>query len=158
MPVNRDFKDLFSALNAADARYLVVGGYAVMHYTEPRYTKDLDVWVEPTADNAQHIMKALADFGAPIADLTIEDLCNPDLVFQVGVEPNRIDILMGVDAGPFDECWSRANQTFYGGVPIRVLALEDLIRAKEAAGRPQDRLDVERLREAKTRGRWRGPG
>ena len=94
--MNRDFRDLFSAFNDADVRYLVVGAYAVIHYTEPRYTKDLDIWVEPSQDNAVRVYRSLASFGAPMDNLGVDDLSNPDVVFQIGIEPNRIDTLMGL--------------------------------------------------------------
>jgi hypothetical protein len=90
---NRDFRDLLQCLNEAGARYLIVGAYAVIYHSEPRYTKDLDIWTEPTPDNAGRVWNALVQFGAPLADLTIADLTNPDVVFQMGIEPNRIDII-----------------------------------------------------------------
>jgi hypothetical protein len=153
MAVNPDFRELFSALNAAEARYLVVGAYAVIHYTDPRYTKDLDIWVEPCAENAARVLRALRAFGAPVADLTTANLCDPDMVFQIGIEPNRVDILMGLEGLEFSSAWPRAENVTYGGEPIRVLGLDDLLLAKRAAGRPQDRLDVERLEHALRRRR-----
>lgn len=153
MAVNPDFRELFSALNVADARYLVVGAYAVIHYTDPRYTKDLDVWVEPLPENAARVLKALAAFGAPVQDVTTANLCDPEMVFQIGIEPNRIDILMGIEGLEFSPAWSRAEDATYGGEPIRVLGLDDLLVAKRTAGRAQDRLDVERLEHALKRRR-----
>jgi hypothetical protein len=145
MAVNPDFRDLFSALNAAEARFLVVGAYAVIHHTDPRYTKDLDVWVEPEPGNAARVFEALATFGAPLAELTLADLCNPEMVFQIGIEPNRIDILMGLEGVSFFAAWEGSASSTYGGEPIRILGIQDLLVAKRAAGRPQDLLDVERL-------------
>jgi hypothetical protein len=143
--MNQDFRDLFSEFNDADVRYLVVGAYAVIHYTEPRYTKDLDIWIEPSRRNAERARRALASFGAPVADLEIDDLCNPDLVFQIGIEPNRIDIIMGLGRLVFADAWGRAEQTTYGGIPIRILGIEDLVASKREADRPQDRFDIARL-------------
>ena len=77
MPVNSDFRDLFAALNAAQAKYLLIGGYAVAHHAQPRFTKDLDVWVEPTPENAARVLRALTEFGAPAAGLTLADLSQP---------------------------------------------------------------------------------
>ena len=152
MGTNPDFRDLFSAFNAASCRYLVVGAYAVVHYGEPRYTKDLDIWVEPVADNARCVLAALKSFGAPVALLTIEDLCNPELVYQIGVEPNRIDVLMGIDGVEWGEAWAAASEAKYGDdVPIRVIGLDHLIRAKQASGRLQDQLDIEILKQVKRR-------
>ncbi len=153
MAVNPDFKELFSALNAAEARYLVVGAYAVIHYTDPRYTKDLDIWVEPQPENAARVLKALAAFGAPVQELTTANLCDPEMVFQIGIEPNRVDVLVGLTGLEFSAAWPRAESATYGGEPIRVLALDDLLLAKRAAGRAQDLLDAERLEHAKKRRR-----
>lgn len=145
MATNQDFKDLFAALSAQGSEFIVVGAHAVMVHTEPRYTKDLDVWIRPTPDNAERVYAALRDFGAPLVGLTIDDLSTPGVVFQIGVEPNRIDILTAIDGVTFDEAWSRRVPSTYGGVPIALLAMEDLIRNKRAAGRPQDLLDVAKL-------------
>jgi hypothetical protein len=98
MPTNPDFRDLLSALNAAGAEFLVVGAHAVMLHTSPRYTKDLDVWVRPSKENARRVREALAAFGAPVADLTEEDLAAEGTTFQMGVARNRIDILTSVEA------------------------------------------------------------
>jgi hypothetical protein len=148
MAVNPDFRELFSALNAAEARYLVVGAYAVIHYTDPRYTKDLDIWIEPRPENAACVLKALAAFGAPVAGLSTTNLCDPDMVLQIGIEPNRVDVLMGIEGLEFSAAWKRAERATYGGEPIRIVGLDDLLAAKRAAGRAQDRLDVERLEYA----------
>ncbi len=145
MPANPDFRDLFAALNDVEVRYLVVGAYAVIHHSEPRYTKDLDIWIEPSPKNASRALKALRAFGAPVKNLSVKDLCNPGLVYQMGLEPNRIDILMGVGNLEFSSAWQRAESATYGEVPIRVLSLDDLIATKRECGRPQHLLDVERL-------------
>jgi predicted nucleotidyltransferase len=157
MSVSSDFKELLSAFNAARVRFIVVGAYAVIHHTEPRYTKDLDVWVEPSPANARRVLSALRAFGAPTADLGVEDLCDPDIVYQIGVAPVRVDILTRVPGLRFATASRNAVRTKFDGVPIRVLSLSDAIRAKRAAGRPQDLLDLERLRRARAdrRGRRR---
>lgn len=93
MPVNPDFSDLFSALNGASARYLLVGGYAFSFHAEPRFTKDLDVWVEPTRENADAVYHALSAFGAPMSNLSVTELATTGMVVQLGVAPNRIDIV-----------------------------------------------------------------
>jgi hypothetical protein len=91
MNVNSDLRDLFKTLNACHVRYIVVGAHAVVYYTEPRYTKDLDLWVDASPENAARLFKALAVFGAPLHGITEQDLTNTELVYQVGVEPNRVD-------------------------------------------------------------------
>lgn len=144
MPVNPDFSDLFSALNGAEARYLVVGGYAYSFHVEPRYTKDLDVWVEPTERNADSVWRALA-FGAPMADVSVADLARPDVVIQIGVPPSRVDIVTSIDGVAFDDAWEHRVDSSYGEAAIHVIGRQELIRNKRACGRLQDLADVERL-------------
>ncbi|HEY6477982.1 MAG TPA: hypothetical protein VI456_15500 [Polyangia bacterium] len=145
MPSNRDFKDLFSALSAGDVRFLVVGAHAVMLYTAPRYTKDLDIWVEPTRKNAERVHAALIVFGAPMSDLTVEDLAEAGTIFQMGVEPNRIDVVTSIDGVEFGSAWDRSTRSTYDGVPIRLLGIADLLANKRLVNRDQDRIDVARL-------------
>jgi hypothetical protein len=154
MAVNKDFEDLLHSLNAVHARYLIVGAYAVIFYTEPRYTKDIDIWIEPSAENALKVHQALKRFGAPVKNLRIQDLTNPKLVYQIGVAPNRIDILMGIRGLSFDRAWRNRRVSRYGKETAHLLSREDLLRAKKDANRPQDRLDLERLLESA--GRKRG--
>jgi hypothetical protein len=149
MATNPDFVDLLSALSDEGAEYLLVGAHAVMLYTEPRYTKDLDLWVRPTGENAERVLRALRRFQAPLFDLTAEDLATPGTVFQIGIAPNRIDILTDIDGVSFDEAWSRRRPTTYGKVQLAALSMEDLLRNKRASGRPQDLLDVSRLEQAR---------
>lgn len=145
MAVNPDFRDLFSALFDEAAEFIVVGAHAVMFYTEPRYTKDLDVWVRPSKANAERVHRALARFGAPLSELTLEDLAVPGTIFQIGIAPNRIDVLTSIEAVDFDDAYARAPKSTYGGVSIRLLSAEDLIVNKRAVGRKQDEIDVEKL-------------
>src|SRR4051795_10713762 len=102
MKINSDFKDLLRSLNAAGIRYLIVGGYAVMIHTEPRYTKDLDIWIDRDERNARAVLAALAEFGAPTADVSAEDLTEPDVFFQIGIEPVRVDIMTSVSGLVFE--------------------------------------------------------
>ncbi len=142
MASNPDFKDLFSALSAAGARFIVVGAHAVMFYTAPRYTKDMDVWVEPSRDNAERVHHALAGFGAPMSDLSVDDLAIPGTIFQMGVEPNRIDVTTSIDGVEFSEAWLARAVSTYDGVPIAILGMAELLKNKRLVGRDQDRLDV----------------
>jgi len=153
MATNPDFRDLLSALSAEGAEFLIVGAHAVMLYTTPRYTKDLDLWVRPTPENAARAHRALAAFGAPMADLTVDDLATPGTIFQIGIAPNRVDILTAIEAVTFEEAWARRVSSAYGGVPIALLSLEDLLTNKRAVGRRQDLLDVEKLEERLRAGR-----
>ena len=145
MPSNLDFKDLFKLFNDESVEYLVAGAHAVMVFTEPRYTKDLDVWVRATPENAARVFRALRRFGAPLHDITERDFTKTDLVYQIGVAPNRIDILMGVAGVTFEEAWDHRLQSTYDGVPIAIMGKTQLLKAKKAAGRPADLLDVTRL-------------
>ena len=152
MRVNKDFEELFHLLNSVQARYLIVGAYAVIFHTEPRYTKDIDVWVQADSDNADKVYEALRRFGAPLRDLTIGDLRNPTTVYQIGVEPNRIDILTGIGGVSFEKAWKRKKRDYYGRERIFLLNLKDVIKAKKSAGRKRDLLDLEVLSQV-ARGR-----
>ena len=145
MSENSAFKDLLSIFNAGQVRYLIVGGYAVMKYAEPRYTKDLDVWIETTGENASRVFHALRKFGAPLSDLTEEDLTQEGMVFQIGVAPNRVDILMGINGVRFSDAWSKRVEGDFDAAPAHFISRSDLIVAKRAAGRPQDLIDADVL-------------
>lgn len=148
MAINPDFRDLFSEFNAASVEYLVIGAHAVAYYAEPRYTKDLDVWVRPSADNAERVFRALTSFGAPMIGVTPASFADPELIYQIGVAPNRIDIMMGIAGVEFEQAWPNRVESTYGGVPIHLIGKADLIRAKQASGRAQDALDIQRLQSA----------
>ena len=148
MSPNSHFKDLLSALNGCGAKYLVVGGYAVMLYTEPRYTKDLDIWVEPSIDNAARVFRALAEFGAPLAGIHSEEFAAPDLIYQLGMPPNRVDILTSISGVDFEDAWGRRTEAEFGEIRTRFISLGDLIANKRATGRATDLVDCERLEEA----------
>ena len=147
MSANPDFKDLLSTLNAEGVKYLIVGAHAVIAYTEPRFTKDLDILVQPVPDNVQKVYQALRRFGAPLQEVKAEDFLDEDLVYQIGIAPNRIDILTSVAGVTFDEALADSRWIDYDGVPIRIMGRATLIRAKKATGRPQDRLDVEKMED-----------
>ena len=148
--MNPDFLDLLRSLLAADARFLIVGAYAVGVHGRPRATKDLDVWVEPCVENAPKVMSALVDFGAPLMGLTIKDLETPEVGLQIGVAPVRIDVLTKISGVSFEAAWpARIEADFDEGVRCAVIGFDDLLKNKRAAGRPQDLADVaalERLR------------
>jgi len=141
-----DFLDLLRALLGADVRFLVVGAYAVGVHGRPRATKDLDVWVEASVDNAPKVINGLIEFGAPLMGLTETDLQTPGVGLQIGVEPGRIDVLTSVSGVRFEEAWPRRVQAnFAEGVRCNVIGLEELLQNKRAAGRPQDLADVAAL-------------
>jgi hypothetical protein len=132
-------------LNGAGARYLLVGGYAVAFHAQPRFTKDLDVWTDPDPANAPRVYEALRRFGAPLGELTTADLERPGTIFQIGVPPNRIDIVTAIDGVSFAEAWPDRAETTYGAQPVPVIGRRDLVRNKRASGRPQDVLDLKVL-------------
>jgi hypothetical protein len=146
--MNRDFRDLLRALCDAEARFLVVGAYAVSYHAEPRATGDLDVWVEATADNAARVHAALRAFGAPLAELSEQDLVSPDLVFQIGVPPRRIDIMTGITGVAFADAWDGRVEANYSGVRFPLIGRDALLKNKRALGRPKDLFDVELLTRA----------
>jgi hypothetical protein len=145
MEINSDYRDLLQNLNAAGVRYLIVGAYAVMIHTEPRYTKDFDIWIEPEPANAHALYRALAEFGAPVDEIAPEDLAQPDTCYQIGVSPVRIDILTSIGGLEFAGAWERRMIVDFDGVPASVLGRDDILAAKRFAGRPQDKLDVDTL-------------
>lgn len=146
MNLNSDFREMLRALSSEQARYLVVGGLAVVHHTEPRYTKDLDIWVEPTLRNATRVMRALKRFRAPTKSVRAEDFTNLQIVFQIGVEPVRIDLLTSMKGLKFEDAWAARTRARWGNQSVNVLSVADLVSNKRKVGRPQDLLDVERLK------------
>jgi len=147
--MNRDFVEMLSALSEAGAEFLIVGAHALAAHGKPRATGDLDVWIRPSDDNAQRVLSALRRFGAPLLDLTLTDLTQPDTVFQIGVSPNRIDILTGISGVTFAKAWSRQLTLRIEGVAVPVIGLQDFIANKKAADRPKDRADLALLEEGK---------
>lgn len=145
MDLSKDYKELFETLNTYKIKYLVVGAYAVMAYTPPRYTKDIDVWILPELNNAEKIYQALKEFGAPLGGMTPDDFREKGMVFQIGVAPVRIDIMTGVPGLSFKKAWKNRKRVTYGMVPINVLGIQDVIAAKRKAGRGNDLIDLENL-------------
>lgn len=134
-------------LNERSVRYLIVGAHAVAYYSEPRYTKDIDIWVDPNSENAKNVYNALKDFGAPLESLKIEDLTNPEMVFQMGVEPIRIDILMGIGGLEFSKAWGNKEETTFGETKVYIIGIDELAKAKQSSNRPQDKLDLAKLKK-----------
>ena len=140
-----DFLDLLTALNAADAKYMLVGGHAVGLYGRPRATKDFDVWIEATPENAGRVLRALRDFGAPMQGLGEEDFAAAGSGFRMGEPPFRIELLTQISGVGFHEAWSRKETHELDGVRCYVISRADLLINKRAAGRPQDIADVDVL-------------
>jgi hypothetical protein len=144
-----DLRELLLAFNAHGVEYLVVGGYAVGFHAEPRATKDLDILIRADLDNAHKVYRALADYGAPLSEVTPGDFCaDPNAVFQIGQPPLRIDILQQIDGVTFQEAWSDRAEAGIDGIHAHVISAEQLIRNKLASGRLQDLADAEAIRRA----------
>ena len=146
--MNSDFKDLLRILAECDVRYLVAGGYAVIHHAQPRYTKDLDIWLDPSPENARKLMRAFRLFGIPLTGVTQEDFATPGTQFSLGVPPCEIDFLTTIPGLDFDAAWPNRVNSAENDFPIHYLGKADLIRAKQTAGRPQDLADLDELRRA----------
>jgi hypothetical protein len=145
--MNSDFKDLLRIFNEHEVRYLVVGGYAVIKYTEPRYTKDLDLWVETSSENARAVFAALRKFGAPLTNITSADFAKDGSIYQIGRPPARVDVITAVEGVRFADAWPNRVASNFDGVPATVISRQDLITNKRALGRPQDLVDVANLLE-----------
>lgn len=156
--MNEDFEQLLTTLTQHDVQFLLVGGVALGIHGLQRATGDIDIWSKPDATNAQHLHDALREFGMPLAafDVTPRDFATPGRVVQFGVPPRRVDVITSIEGVEFDEAWdSRADMTV-AGCRVPVISLTDLLRNKEAVGRPQDKVDVRTIRhELERRGQGR---
>jgi len=148
MLTSPDFKELLSLLAKHEVRYLVVGGYAVMKYTEPRFTKDLDLWIATDEDNSEAVFQALKEFGAPLKNLSPLDFAQEGYFYQMGKAPLRVDIMMSLAGVTFEAAWANRETAHVGELSVPFISKRDLIQAKEAGGRDQDRIDVKKLRSA----------
>ena len=142
------FKELLQCLNKCEVRYLIVGGYAVMKYAEPRFTKDLDVWVENSAENSVRVFEALTKFGAPLESdkVTPETFTRPSLTYQIGIAPVRIDILTQITGVEFGAAWGDKVEGSIFGVPVHFISLSQLIANKQATGRSSDLEQLKHIR------------
>lgn len=149
MRLSPDHIALLSAFNEHNVQYLVIGGYAVGFHSEPRSTKDLDVFVRSNEENSVAVFRALASFGAPLSGLTPADFRDGTSYFQMGFPPEQVDVLQTIAGVNFDESWeSRTEVLLNGKIRVPVISADKLIANKLAAGRPRDLLDVEDIREA----------
>ena len=145
MELSQDFKEFIESLNVSRVRYLVVGGYAVALHGHPRYTKDLDVWIDCTPANAKRMVRAFAEFGFESLGVKAADFEKPDRMVQMGVPPNRIDVLTSLAGVDFSACFKKRVIVEIDGVPVNFIDVEHLKINKRAAGRLQDLADVENL-------------
>lgn len=143
--LNKDFEELFASLNARQVKAIIVGAYALAFHAKPRYTKDIDVFVEPTAENITRLIEALDDFGFAGLGLDLSAFVPAGRGVQLGVVPNRVDLLTAIDAVTFDEAWAGRVAGKYGSQAVNYLGRSELIRNKRAVGRHQDLADIEML-------------
>jgi predicted nucleotidyltransferase len=154
MAENPHYKELLQLLNEFKVRFLVVGGYAVMKYSEPRYTKDLDLWVENSRENSSRLFEALKKFGAPLDGdrVTAETFTDSSLAYQIGVAPLRVDILTGITGLDFPAAWeNRVHGTLFGA-PVFFISLNHLIQNKQAVGRSSDLAQLEHIAKLHRKG------
>ena len=149
MDLHPDFRDLLSALAATNAEYLIVGGWAVGYHAEPRFTKDLDVFIGPSAANLEAVANAMERFGAPPEVLETLRSLGPNEFLFLGAAPVRVDILRRVDGVEFADAYPRRERAVWDGVPVSVIGFDDLIAAKKAAGRERDKRDLTLLEAAR---------
>lgn len=148
MLASPDFKELLKIFKKHKIRYLIVGGYAVMKYSEPRFTKELDMFTATDQENAKSVYLALKEFGAPLENLTPDDFAHEGYFYQMGRPPLRVDIMMSIPGIEFDVAWKNREVVELDDLQIFFISRSDLIRAKEASGRSQDKIDIEKLKEA----------
>ena len=147
MPLNRDLRGFVGLLNSNGVEYLIAGAFAVAFHGFPRYTADLDLLVRPSAENADRVLHTFAEFGLGSLGIRAEDLQTPGMVIQLGMQPNRIDVLTTISAVSFEEVWATACEADLDGIPTRFIGRAALLRNKEHTGRAKDLGDAEELRK-----------
>lgn len=147
MDTVRDFTDLLEALARHEVRYLIVGGLAFIYHAKPRFTKDMDVWVEPTAANLEKANRALAEYGSP----SLLDTNRPESILQIGLPPNRIDVLQTIEGASFQTAWPKREIAPYGPVQANWIDLDSLIAIKERIADPRHQADAKDLRKVRDR-------
>ena len=145
MNLPKDLKEFVELLNGHDVRFLIVGAFAVAYHGYPRYTSDIDIFVDKSAENAELLLKAIREFGFGDIGLSKEDLMQKDQVIQLGVAPNRIDMMTSISGVNFEEAWSSREFGELGELKVPFISREMLKRNKQATGRSQDLVDLEHL-------------
>lgn len=143
--LNKDYRDILRAFTEEEVEFLIVDAYALAVYGLPRATGDIDLWINNSSDNTSKVWRALEKFGAPLGQIKRNDLEEQDVVYQIGVVPNRIDIMTSIDDVEFEDAWNRRFTLTVEGLDIPVLSREHLIKNKKAVGRPQDLVDIDYL-------------
>ena len=148
METYRDFQELFASLNAHEVEYMIVGSYALAHYGSPRYTGDIDVYLNCTDANARKVIAALKDFGFNAPELAPEDFTKPDTIVQIGVPPVRVDLITSIDGVNWEETQKGKTAGDYGGVPVFFIGKREFIANKKASGRKKDLADIEAIEDS----------
>lgn len=143
---SQDFRDFVQLLIKNDVDYLIVGGYAVGIHGHPRYTGDLDIWLNPSVENAKRILLAVNEFGFSSYKLAVDDFIKEGNVIQLGYPPLRIDLLTEIDGVHFDECFKNKLVVDIDDLKVNFISYNDLIRNKKACNRYKDLDDIENLK------------
>ncbi|MFQ5900764.1 MAG: hypothetical protein ACE5IH_04325 [Thermodesulfobacteriota bacterium] len=145
MKVEKDFVEFLGLLNKNQVNYLIIGAYAVGFYGYPRFTKDIDILVEPLLENARKIIMTLKEFGISGPDLTEDDFSQKDNIIQLGYDPVRIDLLTSIEGFRFEDIWKNKKVGSYGSQKVFFIGFEELIESKKKAGRDVDLVDIRKL-------------
>ncbi len=148
--LNQDYKEMLQILQKYDVDYILVGAYALAAQGYPRSTLDIDIWVKPSKDNSLKLYKALVEFGAPLDDINEDTFKEKGIIFQIGVAPCRIDIITEISGDiEFADAKRRSIKAEFEGISPNILSIDDLIKNKEATGRPKDIEDAKMLKNKK---------
>ena len=145
MKTEKDYEEFLALLNEYRVKYCVIGAFALAFHAEPRYTKDIDILVEASTENAKKLLQALNKFGFGSLQLTLDDFSTPGNIIQLGYEPVRIDIITSIKGLDFADIWKNRVQGPYGQQVVNFIDRKNLIKSKQVADRPQDRVDLSRL-------------
>ena len=140
--LNPDYRDILSIFADEAVEFLVVGAYALAAHGLPRATGDIDLWVRCSRENAERVYRSLARFGAPLSQVSVGDFTEPNLIFQIGLVPRRVDVLTSISGVEFEEAWLERKQLVLEGIAIPVLSRRLLIKNKRATGRAKDEIDA----------------
>jgi len=143
--LNEDYQEMLHILSENEVKFLIVGAYALSAYGYPRATGDIDIWVEPTPENSRKLYRTLKTFGAPLHDINPKTFENPDVIFQIGIAPRRIDIITGIDGVDFEKAYNKKKLVKIDSETLPFISMEDLIRNKRSTGRERDRIDADFL-------------
>jgi hypothetical protein len=143
--LNQDYKDILLCLNRQEVEYLLIGAYAMAAHGYPRATGDIDIWINSDTENAVKVFRALAEFGAPMSNISTADISYKGNVIQIGVAPCRVDIITSIDGVEFNQAWKNKKSILVDDINVFIISLEDLILNKTNTNREKDKIDVAEL-------------